>query len=85
MKRNRTLLPLILTCMLGLCATSAFAEEAKKDAKAAAHHKTLMETIIEGGWVMVPIGLMSMLTVYLAAEGLKKTTPKKSSPPKFEA
>lgn len=84
MKQNRFLLPLILACMFCIGITGAFAEEAKKDPKAAAHHKTLMETIIEGGWVMFPIGLMSMLTVYLAAEGFKKTSIKNAAPPKFE-
>lgn len=63
-----------------LCAS----EGAKKDAKGA-HSKTLLETLVEGGWVMVPIGLMSVLTVYLASDGFMRTSIKKTSPPEFEA
>jgi biopolymer transport protein ExbB len=60
------------------------ADEDKKDAKTA-HSKTLLETIVEGGWVMFPIGIMSVLTVYLSTEGVMKTAIKKTSPPELEA
>jgi biopolymer transport protein ExbB len=56
----------------------------KKDAKEA-HKKSLLETLVEGGWVMVPIGVMSVLTVYLSTEGVRKTSIPKTSPPEHEA
>lgn len=81
-KRNRNLL-LLLGAFLCLGTAVASAEEAKKDAKP--HSKSLMETLVEGGWVMVPIGIMSVLTVYLSTDGVRNTSIKKSSPPAYEA
>ena len=84
MKSSRNLLITFLT--LGfLCVTTAFlsAAEPTKDAKP--HSKSLMETIMEGGWVMVPIGIMSILTVYLSGDGVMRTAIKKTSPPEYEA
>jgi biopolymer transport protein ExbB len=46
-----------------------------------AHKKTLIDTIIEGGWVMYPIGLCSILTVYLIGDGIMRTSPKRMAPP----
>jgi len=44
----------------------------------AAHNKSLWEQIKEGGWVMVPIGLCSFLTLYLIGDGVVRvTSPKK--------
>jgi biopolymer transport protein ExbB len=60
------------------------ADSPKKDAKEA-HSKTLLETIVEGGWVMFPIGLMSVLTVYLSTDGVRRTSIKKTCPPALEA
>jgi len=48
------------------------------------HNKTLMETLVEGGWVMVPIALMSILTVYLSADGFRMTAISKTSPKELE-
>ena len=69
-----------------LCITTAVGSAADpvKDAKVA-HSKNLLETIMEGGWVMVPIGLMSILTVYLSGDGVMRTAIKKTSPPEYEA
>ena len=85
MKPSRHILPTLLT--LGfLCITTAAlsAAEPAKDAKAP-HSKSLMETIMEGGWVMVPIGIMSILTVYLSGDGVMRTAIKRTSPPEYEA
>jgi biopolymer transport protein ExbB len=60
------------------------ADGEKKDLKAG-HNKTLLETLVEGGWVMVPIGIMSILTVYLSTDGVRNTSIKKTSPPAMEA
>jgi biopolymer transport protein ExbB len=74
---------LILAVFLCLGTSVAFAQEAKKDAKP--HSKSLLETLVEGGWVMVPIGIMSVLTVYLSTDGIRSTSIKKTSPPVYEA
>jgi len=81
-KRHPHLL-LLLAAFLFLGTAVASAEEAKKDAKP--HSKSLLETLVEGGWVMVPIGVMSVLTVYLSTDGVRNTSIKKSSPPAYEA
>ena len=44
-------------------------------------HKTLLEKLVEGGWVMFPIGLCSVLTVYLIGDGVLRTSPKRMVPP----
>jgi len=82
-KRHPHLL-LLLAAFLCLGPAVASAEEAKKDAKAA-HSKSLLETLVEGGWVMFPIGIMSVLTVYLSTDGMRNTSVKKTSPPPYEA
>lgn len=47
----------------------------------AGHHKTLWAQIKEGGWVMVPIGMCSFLTLYLIGDGIARvTSPKKLLP-----
>ncbi|MEY2600312.1 MAG: hypothetical protein RLZZ244_2565 [Verrucomicrobiota bacterium] len=65
-----------------ICAPQAQAAEEKA---AAAHHKTLWEQIYEGGWVMIPIGICSVLTVYLCGDGWMRTSRKRTAPPQFEA
>lgn len=76
------------TILLGLLLAGSglvfAAEPAKKDAKAG-HSKTMLETLVEGGWVMFPIGIMSILTVYLSTDGVRNTSIKKTSPPALEA
>ena len=85
MNIRRPHLLLLLTAFLCLGTAIASAEEpAKKDAKAA-HSKSLLETLVEGGWVMFPIGIMSILTVYLSTDGVRNTSVKKTSPPAYEA
>jgi len=85
MNKRLPLLPLLVVAFfcLGTAVTSA-EEPAKKDSKAA-HSKSLLETIVEGGWVMFPIGIMSILTVYLSTDGVRNTSIKKTSPPAYEA
>ena len=82
---------LILLTLLAVAATSVAALSAEessstdKNAAPAVHKKTLWEQIAEGGWVMVPIGLCSVFTVYLIGDGVLRTSPKKAAPPEFEA
>jgi biopolymer transport protein ExbB len=42
--------------------------------------KTLWETIKEGGWVMIPIGICSVLTLYLIGDGVLRTGQKRVLP-----
>lgn len=79
------LLPLLfLGFLLAGTAMLPAADDAKNDNKAA-HSKSLLETLMEGGWVMIPIGVMSILTVYLSTDGVRNTSIKKTSPPTYEA
>jgi biopolymer transport protein ExbB len=81
----RTFASLLFLGFLCLSSVSVMAADSpKKDAKGT-HSKTLLETLVEGGWVMVPIGLMSVLTVYLSTDGVMRTSIKKTCPPALEA
>jgi len=44
------------------------------------HTKTLWEQIKEGGWVMIPIGLCSIGTLYLIGDGFARTSAKRTAP-----
>jgi biopolymer transport protein ExbB len=46
--------------------------------------KTLWHTIAQGGWVMFPIALCSIATLYLIGDGIIRTTPKRIAPPEQE-
>ncbi|MEQ1861660.1 MAG: MotA/TolQ/ExbB proton channel family protein [Chthoniobacteraceae bacterium] len=75
---------LLLALAALLISATAFAEEAPPaDEKApAVHSKSLWQQIREGGWVMVPIGACSVLTLFLIGDGIiRVTSPKKVLPP----
>lgn len=75
-----------LVALLALSAVvcSPEANAAEEKAAAAVHNKTLWEQIYEGGWVMIPIGICSVLTVYLCGDGWIRTSQKRTSPPVYE-
>jgi len=78
---------LILFFAILLCFGSALAVAESsfgKDPKSTTHSKSLLETIVEGGWCMFPIGIVSVMMVYLSTDGYKNTSIKKTSPPEFE-
>lgn len=50
----------------------------------AVHKKTLLEQIKEGGWVMIPIGLCSVFTVYLIGDGVIRTGRGRTTPVQHE-
>jgi len=64
-----------------LQAQAPAAEPPKGEAAAAVHSKTLWEQIEEGGWVMFPIALCSVATLYLIGDGWIRTGVKKVLPP----
>ncbi len=55
---------------------------AAANAAPAEQHKTLLTTIYEGGIVMFPIALCSMLTLYFIGDGFNRTSPKRIAPPR---
>jgi len=46
--------------------------------------KTLWQQIQEGGWVMLPIAICSVLTVYLIGDGVLRTGRARLAPPQHE-
>jgi biopolymer transport protein ExbB len=54
-------------------------------APAGEQKKTLWQTIAQGGWVMVPIALCSVATLYLIGDGIIRTSQKRVAPPEAEA
>ena len=85
MKYRRPHLMLLLAIFLCLGASIASAQESPKKDPKAVHTKNFLETIVEGGWVMFPIAIMSVLTVYLSTDSVRNTSIKKTSPPSYEA
>lgn len=85
MKPRPSLLTLVAASAL-LFSAAAFAAEAQPAAGGenapAVHNKSLWEQIKEGGWVMIPIGACSVLTLFLIGDGIiRVTSPKKVLPP----
>src|SRR3954467_7660415 len=71
----------VLTLFIHVAAAMAQATSA---APAGEGRKTLWQTIAQGGWVMVPIALCSIATLYLIGDGVIRTQPKKVAPPEHE-
>lgn len=70
----------IVTACLAFGVSSALAAEPE-----GIHQKTLWEQLKEGGWVMVPLGLCSVFTVYLIGDGVIRTGRKRVTPAAHEA
>ncbi len=68
-----------------LLATPGFSQTPTPAAPAAGvQSKTLWEQIKEGGWVMFPIAICSIATLYLIGDGIIRTSRKKAAPPEQE-
>ena len=82
MKRHKY--PFIALALLAFAifATTAFAQSATP--ATGEQKKTLWQTITQGGWVMVPIALCSVATLYLIGDGILRTSRKRVSPPEHE-
>lgn len=90
MKFKVQLLALLLSSAILLFPALAPAQEASATpapAAAAGGHggghgssKTLWEQIKQGGWVMIPIGVCSVLTLYLIVDGVLRTSKKRVLP-----
>jgi biopolymer transport protein ExbB len=86
MKSRLHHLSALLFITVSLLASPALAQSPSPAAAGieAAHSKTLWETIKEGGWVMVPIALCSIATLYLIGDGVIRTQPEKVAPEEHE-
>lgn len=70
---------------LSIFASPASAQSPSPGANAeAVRAKTLWAQIREGGWVMIPIALLSIGTLYLVADGVLRTSPARVAPPAHE-
>ena len=81
--KSLVLTALILFLMIGV--SEASAADVGSPGAPQVHNKTLLETIAEGGWVMFPIGIMSILTLYLSVDGFLRTSRQRTSPPDYES
>jgi biopolymer transport protein ExbB len=73
----------VLLIMLSIFVAPAMAQTASP-APAGEQKKTLWQTITQGGWVMVPIALCSIATLYLIGDGVIRTGSKRVAPPEHE-
>ena len=79
------LLAVAITAAFLLLASPGFSQAASPaPAPAGVQSKTLWEQIKEGGWVMFPIALCSIATLYLIGDGILRTSRKKAAPPEQE-
>jgi biopolymer transport protein ExbB len=95
-KNYRHLAPLLLVILVLAGCSRLMAQDAPPPATAptdstttapaapAATTKTLFQQILEGGWVMIPIGACSIATIYLIADGVIRTGRNKVAPPQHE-
>ena len=96
-KNHRRLVPLLLVILVIAGFSRLMAQDAPPPATAPADSttattpaaqapttKTLFQQILEGGWVMIPIGACSIATIYLIADGVIRTGRNKAAPPQQE-
>src|SRR5215212_2042111 len=81
-KRIASTAALSLLTLLMLVAPVMAAEPASPPA--GEQKRTLWQTIAQGGWVMVPIALCSIATLYLIGDGVIRTSQKRVAPPEAE-
>lgn len=83
MKRSYRIASLVATLTL-LFTVSSWAQTPSPSPATGLQSKTLFEQIKEGGWVMVPIALCSIATLYLIGDGIIRTSRKRTAPPEQE-
>src|ERR1700755_3177744 len=82
MKRRIASIAALAVLTTVTCVAAGLAAEPA--APAGEQKKTLWETIAQGGWVMVPIALCSIATLYLIGDGIIRTNAKRMAPPESE-
>jgi biopolymer transport protein ExbB len=83
MKRHITSTVLLTVLTVFMLVAPALAQT-PSPAPAGEQKKTLWHTIAQGGWVMIPIALCSIATLYLIGDGIIRTSPKRVAPPEAE-
>src|SRR5437868_7748274 len=83
MKRRIASIAALILVSLFIVATPLFGQS-PSPAPAGEQKRTLWQTIAQGGWVMVPIALCSVATLYLIGDGIIRTSPKRVAPPEAE-
>src|SRR2546423_1406818 len=83
MKKRIASSAVLILLTLFILMAPALAQSASP-APVAEQKKTLWQTIAQGGWVMVPIALCSIATLYLIGDGVIRTSPKRVAPPEAE-
>jgi biopolymer transport protein ExbB len=73
MKRKIINLAGLSILLLSMFAPAALAQSPSPAGGEAVRSKTLWQQIQEGGWVMIPIGLTSVATLYLIGDGIIRT------------
>jgi biopolymer transport protein ExbB len=84
MKRKLGHLTALIFLLFCTLASPVFAQSPSPAGGEGIHSKTLWEQIKEGGWVMVPIALCSVATLYLIGDGVLRTSPARVAPPEHE-
>jgi len=84
MKSKLSQIAVLLFIMISIGASSVLAQSPSPSAGEGVHSKTLWQQIKEGGWVMVPIALCSVATLYLIGDGVIRTSPNRVAPPEHE-
>jgi len=83
MKKRIVSTALLIVLTMFMLVAPAFAQS-PSPAPPAEQKKTLWETIAQGGWVMIPIALCSIATLYLIGDGIIRTSQKRIAPPEAE-
>ncbi|MBV9009318.1 MAG: MotA/TolQ/ExbB proton channel family protein [Verrucomicrobia bacterium] len=84
MKKRIAYLGALFLLGAGLLVSSVMAQAPSPSPGPAIHSKTLWEQIEQGGWVMVPIALCSVATLYLIGDGVLRTSRNRVTPPAHE-
>jgi biopolymer transport protein ExbB len=83
MKRKTIYLAGLSILLMTMFASASFAQS-PSPAGEGVHSKTLWQQIQEGGWVMFPIALCSIATLYLIGDGVLRTSRTRLAPPEHE-
>lgn len=84
MKTKVSPLVILIFVTFAILASPVFAQSSPPPAGEGVRSKTLWQQIQEGGWVMVPIALCSIATLYLIGDGVLRTSPARVAPPEQE-
>ena len=83
-KCQGTIRALLFTGLLLFASLPVFAQKTPALPAPGEQAKTLWQQIREGGWVMFPIALCSIATLYLIGDGVIRTGRQKTAPPEQE-